>query len=149
VGPTAFGLDRQGPQEYTCFVCSHPSGKFLLPTARNPIGRPIGLLIGSALISLLLIETGHAESREDAKLGKVIYIKNCIACHGQKGDGLGSRSSLPNFTDAKTMAAKTNQELFNKISNGGKGTGMPAYNKVLTEQDRWYVLAYIRTLSTP
>jgi mono/diheme cytochrome c family protein len=26
---------------------------------------------------------------------------------------------------------------------------MPAYNKVLTEQDRWYVLAYIRTLSTP
>lgn len=127
----------------------HPSGKFLHPAAWNPLGRPIGLLIGSALIFLFLIETGRAESRGDAKLGKVLYGKNCASCHGQKGDGLGSRSSLPNFTDAKTMAAKTDQELFNKISNGGKGTGMPAYNKVLTEQDRWHVLAYIRTFSNP
>ncbi len=127
----------------------HPSGKFLHPAAWNPLGRPIGLLIGSALIFLFLIETGRAESRGDAKLGKVLYGKNCASCHGQKGDGLGSRSSLPNFTDAKTMAAKTDQELFNKISNGGKGTGMPAYNKVLTEQDRWHVIAYIRTFSNP
>ena len=127
----------------------HPSGKFLHPAAWNPLGRPIGLLIVSALISLFLIETGHAESRGDAKLGKMIYVKNCISCHGQKGDGLGSRSSLPNFTDAKAMTVKTDQELFNKISNGGKGTGMPAYNKVLAEQDRWHVLAYIRTFSSP
>ena len=79
----------------------------------------------------------------------MIYAKNCAACHGQNGVGLGNRSSLPNFTDGKAMAAKTDQELFNKISNGGKGTGMPAYNKVLAEQDRWHVLAYIRTFSNP
>ena len=84
-------------------------------------------------MSLLLIETGHAESRGDAKLGKMIYAKNCVSCHGQKGDGLGLRSTLPNFTDAKVMAVKTDAELFDRISNGGKGTGMPAYNKVLTE----------------
>lgn len=127
----------------------HPSGKFLHPAAWNPLGRPIGLLIGSALISLLLIGTGHAESPGDAKLGKAIYVKNCVACHGQRGDGLGSRSSLPNFTDAKAMAAKTDQELFDKISTGGKGTGMPAWNTILTEQDRRHVLAYIRTFSNP
>ena len=127
----------------------YPSGKFLHPATWHPLGRAIGLLIGSALISLLLIETGHAESQGDAKPGKVIYVKNCIACHGQKGDGLGSRSSLPNFTDAKAMAAKTDQEFFDKISNGGKGTGMPAWNTVLTEQDRRHVLAYIRTFSNP
>jgi mono/diheme cytochrome c family protein len=141
----AFGLDRQGPQEYNSFVRLHPSGKFFLPAARNPIG----LLIGSAFIFLLLIEAGRAESRGDAKLGKTVYAKHCVSCHGQKGDGLGSRSTLPNFTDAKAMAAKTDQELFNKISNGGKGTGMPAWHKVLSEPDRWHVLAYIRTLSNP
>jgi len=109
----------------------------------------IGLLIGSALLSLFLIETGHAESRGNAKLGKAIYAKYCVSCHGQKGDGLGSRSTLPNFTDAKAMSAKSDQELLNKISNGGKGTGMPAWNKVLSEQEGWHVLAYIRTLSNP
>jgi mono/diheme cytochrome c family protein len=110
---------------------------------------PFGLLFGSALIVLLLIETVGAESRGDAKLGKVIYVKRCASCHGQKGDGLGFRSNLPNFTDAKTMSGKTDQELFDKISNGGKGTGMPAWKKVLSEQDRWHVLAYIRTLYSP
>jgi mono/diheme cytochrome c family protein len=101
------------------------------------------------LIFLLLIRAGHAESRGDAKLGKILYAKNCVSCHGQKGDGLGFRSTLPNFTDAKAMAAKTDQDLFIKISNGGKGTGMPAWNNVLSEQERWHVLAYIRTLAGP
>lgn len=108
-----------------------------------------GLLLGSAFIVLLLIETVGAESRGEAKLGKMIYFKRCAACHGQKGDGLGFRSNLPNFTDAKAMAGKTDQELFDKISNGGKGTGMPAWKKILSEQDRWHVLAYIRTLHNP
>lgn len=123
----------------------HPSGKFL----RKLVWNPFGLLCGSAFIVLLLIQTIHAESRGDAKLGKTIYIKKCASCHGHKGDGLGLRSNLPNFTDAKAMAAKTDQELFEKISNGGKGSGMPAWNKILSEQERWHVLAYIRTLSTP
>lgn len=130
-------------------MTSHPLKKFPPPEGWNFIGRSIGLLIGSAFIFLLLIETGRAEPRGDAKLGKIVYAKHCAACHGQKGDGLGSRSTLPNFTDAKAMAAKTDQELFNKISSGGKGTGMPAWNKVLSEQDRWHVLVYIRTLSNP
>jgi mono/diheme cytochrome c family protein len=130
-------------------VQPHPSKKFLPPAGWNFTGRSIGLLIGSMLIFLLLIKAGHAESRGDAKLGKMIYAKNCAACHGQNGVGLGNRSSLPNFTDGKAMAAKTDQQLFDKISNGGKGSGMPAYNKVLNEQDRWHVLAYIRTFSGP
>jgi mono/diheme cytochrome c family protein len=101
------------------------------------------------LLSLLPITAGHAESRGDAKLGKILYAKNCVSCHGPKGAGLGFRSTLPNFTDAKAMAGKTDEDLFNKISNGGKGTGMPAWNKVLSDPERWHVLAYIRTLAVP
>jgi len=101
------------------------------------------------VLSAVLVKAGLAEYRGDANIGKILYAKNCVSCHGQKGDGLGFRSTLPNFTDAKAMAAKTDQDLFNKISNGGKGTGMPAWNKVLSEQERWHILAYIRTLSNP
>jgi len=110
---------------------------------------PIGLLAGSVLALLLLGQTGRTELRGDAQLGKMIYVKNCVSCHGQKGDGLSFRPHFPNFRDAKIMEGKTDGELFDKISNGGKGTGMPAWKKILTEQDRWNVLAYIRTLSNP
>jgi mono/diheme cytochrome c family protein len=105
-------------------------------------------VIATVLISLLAL-TAHAESGGDPKLGKAIYTKRCASCHGQNGDGLGFRSALPNFSDAKTMAGKTDQELFDKISNGGKGTGMPAWKKVLSQAERRNVLAYIRTLARP
>jgi mono/diheme cytochrome c family protein len=126
-------------------VSPHPSGKYPHRWGWNPFG----LLFGSAFVVLLLIQTVRADPGGDAKLGKTIYLKRCASCHGQKGDGLGFRSNLPNFTDAKAMAAKTDQELFDKISNGGKGTGMPAWKKILSEQDRWHVLAYIRTFKKP
>jgi len=124
-------------------------GKFFYFATWNSRYGPHGLLLGLVFAFLFLIQTGRAESRGDVKLGKTIYIKNCVSCHGQKGDGLSSRPRFPNFADAKTMAGKTDQEFFDKISNGGKGSGMPAWKNVLSEQDRWNVLAYIRTLSNP
>ncbi|HEY5595114.1 MAG TPA: cytochrome c [Nitrospiria bacterium] len=105
------------------------------------------MIAGSFL--LLLIQIGLAETRGDAKVGKGIYMKNCASCHGQKGEGLGLLSTLPNFADAKSMMGKTDKELFDKITTGGKGTGLPAWGKLLTEQERWHVLAYIRALSGP
>ncbi|MBI3609471.1 MAG: cytochrome c [Nitrospirae bacterium] len=107
------------------------------------------VVLALALFLPPLIRSGHAEARGDAKAGKVVYDKNCAACHGPKGSGLGARSILPNFADAKYMATRTDAELFDKLSNGGKGTGMPAWGKVLTDHERWNVLAYIRTLSGP
>lgn len=76
-------------------------------------------------------------------------MKNCASCHGKKGEGLGAMASLPNFSDGDYMRGKTDQDLFNKITAGGKGTGMPAWDNILSVQDRWNVLAYIRTLASP
>jgi mono/diheme cytochrome c family protein len=47
------------------------------------------------------------------------------------------------------MTANTDRELFDTVTNGRPGTGMPAWGKILNENDRWSVIAYIRTLSTP
>jgi mono/diheme cytochrome c family protein len=81
--------------------------------------------------------------------GKGIYLKNCAHCHGRRGEGLGPRSALPNFSDPKYMTRKKDQELFDKVTRGGRGTGMPAFEKTLNERERWNVVAYIRTLSGP
>jgi len=129
-------------------VNRHPSGNAPSPVRWYLLGLLLGLSV-IALVSPLLLQTALSDPRGDPKLGKGIYDKRCASCHGQKGDGLGFKSALPNFSDAGEMAKKTDQELFNKITNGGKGTGMPAWKKVLSDAERWDVLAYIRTLARP
>ena len=107
----------------------------------------------AALTLYLTIGSLHvlyaAGGKGNPKTGKVIFDKNCIGCHGKRGEGLGAMSNMPNFTDSKAMTARTDKELFDKITKGGKATGMPAWESLLGEQDRWNLVAYIRTLSAP
>lgn len=106
-----------------------------------------------ALFALILFLTGvgySLDGKGNPQAGKVVFEKNCVGCHGKKGEGLGGMSKLPNFTNPKAMMDQTDQDLFDKITNGGgKGTGMPAWGPLLSEQDRWNLVAYIRTLSSP
>ena len=89
-----------------------------------------------------------AESNVNPEAGKIVFEKNCVGCHGKNGEGLGPMSKLPNFKDAKTMMARSDKDLFDKITNGGKGTGMPAWGSLISEKDRWNLVAYIRSLAS-
>jgi mono/diheme cytochrome c family protein len=80
---------------------------------------------------------------------KDLFQNTCAPCHGAAGagDGPASASVKPhpaNFTNAKTMRAMTDGEIFWKISNG-RGP-MPAWGQI-PEKDRWGLVDYIRTLS--
>lgn len=114
---------------------------------RNRIRRWI--LVGVAAITATSVLSGWrvAMAAGDAVRGKVIYEKNCQGCHGKTGVGVGG--ATPNLTDAKRMAAVTDQHLFDVVTKGRPGTGMPAWGPVLSEQDRWNVVGYLRTFSTP
>jgi mono/diheme cytochrome c family protein len=81
----------------------------------------------------------------DVARGKTIYEKNCQGCHGKTGIGVGG--ATPNLTDPKRMAALTDQHLFDAVTKGRPGTGMPAWGSVLNEQDRWSVVSYLRTFT--
>jgi mono/diheme cytochrome c family protein len=87
--------------------------------------------------------------------GKTLYEGKafCKVCHGPDGKGLGAdiapgslKGPLPrNFTDKKWQAARTDGELFWILKNGSKGTAMaPFIPLVLTEEEAWQVLRYIR-----
>lgn len=54
---------------------------------------------------------------------------------------------MPSFKDTQYMSSRTDQDFFNKITSGGQGTGMPPFGSRLSEQDRWNVIAYIRTFT--
>ena len=80
----------------------------------------------------------------------------CRTCHGVDGKGLGVdpenfRGPLPrNFTDKEWQAARTDGELFWILKNGSKGTAMaPFIPLVLTEEEAWKVISYVRSFGQP
>lgn len=77
-----------------------------------------------------------------------IYQNLCLRCHGDKGDGHGTIATYldpypRDFTNAGFMNSKPEERLANSIKNGVEGTSMPAWGKVLTDEQVKGVLAYI------
>ena len=79
----------------------------------------------------------------------------CKACHGADGKGLPKdlelKGPLPrNFTDKQWQAARTDGELFWILRNGSPGTDMaPFIPLVLSEEEAWQVLHYVRSFRQP
>lgn len=99
-----------------------------------------GILVAASLFPAL-------SETADVKAGKMIYERNCASCHGRNGKGLGEYSPTPDFTNAKTMSSRTDEQLLEKVANGGKGTGMPAWKGRLSDKERRDVIGYIRTFA--
>lgn len=97
-----------------------------------------------------------AGSEAAASAGEPIYAEKCARCHGDGGGGDGPIAAklLPPpsaFDDAGHMAAMGDDYLFWRVSEGGDGapwnSKMPAWKERLSEEERWQVVAYLRTLS--
>jgi glucose/arabinose dehydrogenase len=82
--------------------------------------------------------------------GQQLYMLYCWQCHGVSGFGDGAAGSSleqkpANFHDRR-IRKEPDGALFWKMSTG-KGT-MPAFKDVLSDEERWSLVAYIRKLST-
>lgn len=90
---------------------------------------------------------------ENIEKGKHIFHGKafCVTCHGPEGKGLGNipglRGKLPrDFTDKTWQAARADGELFWILQNGSPGTDMASFIPlVLTEEEAWYVVVYVRS----
>ena len=80
--------------------------------------------------------------------GKSIYKTRCTVCHGEKGkgDGPAGKALKPPAADHSSplVQDQTDGELFWKISEG-RGP-MVSWKLILSEEDRWNVVNYLRTL---
>ncbi len=76
----------------------------------------------------------------DVTAGRTFYMDNCFVCHGVRGDGHGPRSSFitprpRNFLGERARNTLNRPALFRAISLGLPGTVMPAWSKVLDNQE--------------
>ncbi|HEY7956634.1 MAG TPA: c-type cytochrome [Polyangia bacterium] len=97
---------------------------------------------------------------ELAAHGHELFMKDCVACHGPRGDGKGYGAPFltpppRDFTSANfrlrttpSGSLPTDSDLYRTISRGVGGTAMPAWRWFLpAPRDRWALVAYVKTLS--
>jgi len=87
-------------------------------------------------------------NQSDLAVAKTLYVTNCSPCHGTTGKGDGPAAAALNPKPANHTSAavqsETDGSLFWKLSEGRNP--MPSYKKILTDQQRWELINYIRTL---
>ena len=116
------------------------------------------------LHSSLLVQSAWAQGApppdtpENLERGRAIYVRRCLVCHGEKGDGQVPVAPYlePRPRDFVTASFKlrttqsgeppTDEDLFRVVTRGVPGTAMPGWT-TLSEQERWLVIGYIKKFS--
>lgn len=107
------------------------SAPWVAPTAANQLKNPFA---------------GNEGILPDAKK---LYTTYCTPCHGSKGkgDGIAAAALKPKPADhtSEVVQKETDGSLYWKVTEGR--TVMPTYKQALTDNQRWELINYIRTLS--
>ncbi len=117
----------------------------------------------TAVVTFGLLAFSHGFSLAaagDVEKGEKIYAKRCLQCHGEEGDGLGPAAERLNppprdftlglfkfVTTAFDAELPNDGDLFRMVSDGMRGTAMPGWSDILSEQDMWDVITYIKTFA--
>lgn len=113
------------------------------------IDRTLLVITFAAASNLVSLPTFAGEKAADN------YKTYCSQCHGTKGDGKGlnvrDMSVQPrDHTDAKAMSARSDEQLFKVIKEGGlaieKSVLMPPWADTLSDQEIHELVAYLREL---
>ena len=121
------------------------SGTILLLSSFSPLPQS---KVWTAPATAAKVSNPVASDAKSIEAGKALYTKNCNDCHGKKGKGDGPKSgdlekSPQDFTK-EDFQKQADGILFWKITEGRKP--MPSFKKDLTEEQRWQVINYVRTL---
>jgi copper transport protein len=153
-------LPRPGyPDGYLAWVVEEAA--YRLPVTQMRPAISLALLIAVGIVLGYIVGT-HADeplsqneasasnpieaTQESIDRGRMLFMNNCIQCHGETGRGDGPlAASLPippaNLYDH--IPFHPDQFFFGVISVGLSGV-MPAFEDVISEDDRWNILNFLR-----
>jgi mono/diheme cytochrome c family protein len=95
---------------------------------------------------------------EHLKKGRSLFVRHCVTCHGELGRGDGPSARLHakrsgyqprDLSRPDIQAGLTDGEIFWKIGAGWRPKGrivMPGIGTEVTEEDRWRLVLYVRSL---
>lgn len=87
---------------------------------------------------------------ESIAIGSSVYSANCAVCHGAgaRGDGPMAQTLNPPPSDLTVhITQHPDADLFDFVSNGVQGSAMPAFKDRLSEEERWNVLNYLKSVA--
>lgn len=93
------------------------------------------------------------EGNPDAQAnGKDIFKIHCMMCHGENGGGDGPAAASLRPKPGNIAASQSTLDdsyLYWRITEGGMrapfSSAMPSWKSILSEEEIWQVIAYIRT----
>jgi len=110
----------------------------------------------TSLLTALIISTPVYAAQGNSENGKKVYEKRCAWCHGWEGAGDGPAAERLNppprdFTSAMYKIKTTpfdemlpnEEDVFRMINDGMPDTSMPGWKDILSEQERWDLVAYV------
>ena len=93
-------------------------------------------------------------SPEIVQRGKALYHGKggCFNCHGKDGDGNGPLAaqlnpSPRNFQHHGFWRHRTEGEIFWVIKSGSAGTSMVGFGELLTDEEIWSLIQYVRSFA--
>ena len=96
------------------------------------------------------MDNPFSPTAENIEEGRKIYFGHglCVTCHSKDGKGIKVPGHQPrDFTNAKWQKIRTDGEMMWMLKNGSPGTSMPVrVGKVISEEEGWKVILFIRTL---
>jgi mono/diheme cytochrome c family protein len=97
------------------------------------------------------VPVARLASDEARERGRLLFEQKCVLCHGPRADGNGVRSrglsgKPADFNNPSWRARTTPRSVFEVLSEGKRGTSMPAWPTLSTDQ-KWDVVAYVLSVA--
>jgi mono/diheme cytochrome c family protein len=73
-----------------------------------------------------------------------LFNRYCIRCHGVDGRGVWDIPCVPDFTNVRWQASRSDGQLA-RIILEGRGAVMPPFRGTLTLEEAWAMARYLRT----
>jgi hypothetical protein len=81
---------------------------------------------------------------QEKRVVMALFNRYCIRCHGVDGRGVWDIPDVPNFTNPRWQACRTDGELARAILEG-RGSVMPPWRGTLSLEEAWAIARYVRT----